>query len=109
MICGAMSQAVEIGSLIERSPEIHGGRPRIAGTGVTVMRIIGWYQQRQTPQEIVTQLPQLTLAHVFAALTYYHANRDEIDADLAQDQGEADRLEEYHRVRDAESTTHHYS
>ena len=36
-----MSTAVDIGTLIERSPEIRNGRPRIAGTGVTVMMITG--------------------------------------------------------------------
>ncbi|MDA1276895.1 MAG: DUF433 domain-containing protein [Verrucomicrobia bacterium] len=35
---------VDIGSLITGSPEIKGGNPRIAGTGVTVQRIVGWYK-----------------------------------------------------------------
>jgi len=91
-----MSQTIEIGTLIERSPEIRGGRPRIAGTGVTVRRIVGCYQQGLTPQEIAAEIPHLTLAQVFAALTYYHANRDEIDADIVSEQAEADRLEREH-------------
>lgn len=91
-----MSSIVEIGSLIESSPELRGGRPRIAGTGVTVERIVGWYQQGLTPNEIVVELPHLTLAQVFAALTYYHANRADMDADIARSQAEADRLEREH-------------
>jgi uncharacterized protein (DUF433 family) len=91
-----MSPTVEIGSLIESSPEIRGGRPRIAGTGVTVQRIVGWYQQGLTPNEIIVELPHLTLAQVFAALAFYHANRDEMDADIAQSQAEAERLEREH-------------
>ncbi len=91
-----MSQTTEIGSLIESSPDIRGGRPRIAGTGVTVQRIVGWYQQGLTPNEIVVELPHLTLAQVFAAMTYYHANRDEMDADIAQSQADAARLEREH-------------
>ena len=47
-----MAQAIEIGTLIDRDPSIHGGRPKIAGTGVTVMRIAGWYKQGLTPEEI---------------------------------------------------------
>ena len=31
-----------------------------------------------------------------AALAYYHANRDEIDADIAAEEAEADRLEREH-------------
>ncbi len=34
----------DMGTLITRSPEIRGGRPRIAGTAVTVRRIVGWYK-----------------------------------------------------------------
>ena len=91
-----MSQTTEIGSLIERSAEIRGGRPRIAGTGVTVRRIVGWYKQGLTPSQITDALPHLSLAQIYAALTYYHANREEIEADLAQEQADAERLEHEH-------------
>jgi uncharacterized protein (DUF433 family) len=91
-----MTETIEIGTLIERSPEIRGNRPRIAGTGVTVRRIVGWYKQGLTPEEIVAEIPHLTLAQVFAALTYYHANREEIEADIANEQAEAERLEREH-------------
>ncbi len=91
-----MSSTIEIGSLIESSPDIRGGRPRIAGTGITVQRIVRWYQQGLTPNEIVVELPHLTLAQVFAALAYYHANRGEMDAVIAQSQAEAERLEREH-------------
>jgi uncharacterized protein (DUF433 family) len=37
-----MPSAVEIGTLIDREPEIRGGCPKIAGTGLTVRRIVGW-------------------------------------------------------------------
>ena len=86
--------AIDIGTLITRSPEIREGRPRIDGTGVTVHRIALWYKLGYNPEEIVSQIPHLTIAQVFAALTYYHANRDEIEADLAADEAEADVLEQ---------------
>jgi hypothetical protein len=38
----------------------------------------------------------LSLAQVYAALTYYHANREEIEADLAAEEREAARLEREH-------------
>jgi uncharacterized protein (DUF433 family) len=80
-----MTSAVEIGTLIEREPGIRGGRPKIAGTGLTVRRIIGWYQAGMSPEEITLEYPHLTLAQVHAALAYYHANRAEIDADIADE------------------------
>ncbi len=84
-----MGAIVEIGSLITRTPDIRGGRPRIAGTGVTVRRIVGWYKLGFTPEEIIREIPHLTLAQVHAALAYYHANRAEIEADIAAEEAEA--------------------
>jgi uncharacterized protein (DUF433 family) len=39
-----------------------------------------------SPEEIALEYPHLTLAQVHAALAYYHANRDEIENDIAQDE-----------------------
>ena len=80
-----MALLVEIGTLIDRDPGIRGGRPKIAGTGLTVNRIAGWYKLGMTPDEIALEYPHLTLAQVHAALAYFHANREEIEADLAQE------------------------
>src|ERR1035438_5625784 len=73
-------------ALIERSPEIRKGRPRIAGTGVTVMRIAGWSNLGPTPEEIVAKFDHLTLAQIHAALAYYHANREEINSEIADEE-----------------------
>lgn len=32
----------DIGTLIVRSPDIQGGEPRMADTGVTVKRVVDW-------------------------------------------------------------------
>ena len=80
-----MSTTVDIGTLIVRSPEIRDGRPRIAGTGVTVQRVVAWYKMGLTPEEISARVGHLTLAHVYGALAYYHLNREEIEADIAAD------------------------
>jgi len=84
-----MAPVVEIGTLIDRDPKVRGGRPKIAGTGLTVSRIAGWYKMGMTPEEIALEYPHLTLAHVHAALAYYHLNRDEIEADIAQEEAAA--------------------
>jgi len=82
----------DIGVLIDRNPEIRGGRPRLAGTGVTVRRVVGWYKLGSSPEEIADRIGHLTLAQVYAALAYYHANREEIEADIKAEEDEADRL-----------------
>ncbi len=91
-----MATATDIGTLITRTPGIHGGVPHIAGTGVTVRRIAMWYKLGHTPEEIGPGIGHLTHAQVYAALAYYHANRDEIEADIAQEEAEANRLEAEH-------------
>jgi uncharacterized protein (DUF433 family) len=74
--------STEISSLLISTPEVCGGRLRIDGTRVTVNQIVVSYQQGHNAEEIADEYPQLTLAQVYAALAYYHANRDEIEADL---------------------------
>ncbi len=88
-----MVKARDIGSLIVATPEVRGGRARIFGTGVTVRRIVEWYKCGYSPEDIANEIGHVSLAQVFAALAYYHANREEIEADLAQEQAVADQLQ----------------
>lgn len=88
--------STDIGTLITRSPEIRGGRPCVAGTGVTVQRIVGWYKLGLSPEEIADRIGHLTLAQVYAALAFYHANREEIEAGMATDEVAGDRAEREH-------------
>ena len=87
---------VEIGNLVTRSPDVCQGRPRISGTGVSVRRIVGWSKLGWSPEDIAERVGHLSLAQVYAALAYYHANRAGIDADIAAEEVEADRLERQH-------------
>jgi uncharacterized protein (DUF433 family) len=86
--------STEIGTLLVSAPDVCGGRLRINGMRITVNEIVVWYKQGYGPEEITDQYPHLTLAQVYTALAYYHANREEIEADLAAERLEADRLEQ---------------
>jgi len=79
--------------LLVSSPEIRHGRPCIVGTGITVHRIALWYKLGYRPEEIARRYGHLTEAQLYAALAYYHANRDEVEAELAADEAEAGCLE----------------
>ncbi|HBY59051.1 MAG TPA: hypothetical protein DEH78_04475 [Solibacterales bacterium] len=92
-----MATVTDIGSLIARTPGIHGGRPCIAGTGVTVRRIAVLHNMGESPEEIAANYGHLSLAQVHASLAYYYANKAEIDADLEAEEREYDRLAEQHR------------
>jgi uncharacterized protein (DUF433 family) len=87
-----MATLADIGSLIVRSPDVRGGRARIAGTGVTVRRVVGWYKLGLSPEEIADRVGHLTLAQVHAALAYYHLDRDTIEEDLDAEATEAESL-----------------
>lgn len=92
----ARTVITDIGTLITTTPDVRGGRPRIAGTSVTVQRIVGWYKLGLTPEQIADEFGHLSLAQVYAALAFYHANRVEIEAAIAAEEETADRLERKH-------------
>jgi uncharacterized protein (DUF433 family) len=75
-------------SLLVRTPGVCGGRIRIDGTRITVHRIAVLYKQGQNAEEVARTYPHLSLGQVYAALAYYHANRDEVEAELAADDAE---------------------
>ena len=84
--------SVDIATLIVNSPDIVGGRPRIAGTRISVQRIAAWYKMGLNAEEICDRFETLTLAQVYAALTYYHSNRAEIEHYLTEEKATYDRL-----------------
>jgi len=71
---------------IESTPNVCGGKPRIAGHRIRVQDVVLWTEQGQSADEIVSSFPQLTLADVYAALAFYHDHQAEIDADIRQDE-----------------------
>lgn len=68
---------------IEKTPDVCGGRARIAGHRIRVMDIVAWHEMRgYSPDEIVDMFPGVTLADVYAALAYYFDHREEIEAEF---------------------------
>jgi uncharacterized protein (DUF433 family) len=88
--------STDIGTLVTHTPGLHGGSPHIAGKGITVRRIVTWYKRGLSAEEISDRIGNLTLAEVYAALAYYHANKTEVETDLAMQAAEAKRLEALH-------------
>jgi uncharacterized protein (DUF433 family) len=76
----------EIGALIARDPALRGGRPIIAGTGVCVRTIATESNRGLSPEDIAAERPLLSLAQIYAALAFYHVNKQEIDADIAAEE-----------------------
>jgi uncharacterized protein (DUF433 family) len=79
---------------IESREGVCGGKPCVAGTRIRVWDIHVWHDLRgQSPEEIVSLFPQLSVADVHAALAYYLDHREEIDAQANAEQSKVARLE----------------
>ena len=87
---------VNIGTLIIRDRNLRAGRPIIAETGTSVRRIAVLYKQGNSAEEIARLMTHLSIAQVYAALTYYHAKPEEIDTDLAEELEAYEQLAELH-------------
>jgi uncharacterized protein (DUF433 family) len=71
--------------MIIADSEIRNGRPVIAGTGLRVQDVAAHHIYRKySPDELAYQL-QISLAQVHAALAYYFDHKDEIDAQIEED------------------------
>ena len=77
-----MTTAIDIGTLIVRTPGTCGGRPRIAGTRMSIRSIAIDYKAGMTPEKIAEEFTHLTFAQIYAGLAYYHANKDEVEAEI---------------------------
>jgi uncharacterized protein (DUF433 family) len=82
---------------IARTPGVCGGRARIAGHRVRALDIVAWSErQGMTPDEIVSNLPSLTLADVHAALACYFDHLEEIQEEMRAEKALADEVRRNH-------------
>lgn len=93
-----MDTTIRLDSLIDDSPDVRGGRPCIAGTGVTVRRVVQWYRLGHSPEDIADRIGHLSLAQVYAALAYYHANQEAVENDLEEEIEAKDVLAAQHEA-----------
>jgi uncharacterized protein (DUF433 family) len=71
-------------NLIATNPNVRGGRPCIAGTGLRVTDIVMAYLfHHRSPSELASDY-DISLAQVHAALAYYYEHKTEPDEDIRQ-------------------------
>ncbi len=85
-------------SHITKQPGVRGGKACVDATRIAVVDVVALVKQGLADQRIVERYPSLNLAQVHAAISYYYDNRNELDADLAED----DDAELEHERRKAE-------
>lgn len=84
-------------SHIESTPDVCGGKPRIAGTRIRVQDVVVWHERMGlSADEIASRYLQLTLADVYAALAFYHDHREQIDAEMAAGQELVEEMRRLH-------------
>jgi uncharacterized protein (DUF433 family) len=69
---------VTLNQHIEITPGVRGGKPRIAGTRMTVADIATLYLRMGQSLDLIAGKYHLPLASVYAAMAYYYDHRDEI-------------------------------
>lgn len=70
--------------LVGRSEDVRGGRPILVGTTITVADIaIGKIFRGQSAEEIADWY-DIALPQVYAALSFYYANKSEIDESIRE-------------------------
>ena len=85
-------------SHVTKQPGVRGGRPCIDDTRIAVVDIVAMLKQDKSAEQMLLAYPSLNLAQVHAAISYYYENKNEIEAELAEDDG----WEEEHERRKAE-------
>ena|SRR2546425_13361172 len=88
---------------IVKEPGYCGGKAAIDDTRVRVNNVAWLHKLGRTPDEILVEYPHLSLAQVYAAIAYYYDHVEEIEAELAEDEG----WEEEHERRRAEYLARH--
>ena len=64
----------------------------IEGTNIRVSDIARAKQRTGlTPEELQAKIPLLTLAQIYAALAYYYAHQEEMDAEMERQRAEVER------------------
>lgn len=80
---------MEIGQFIAKTPGTCGGRAHLAGRRVPVSSVYRWFLSGFGPEDILEKYEAVTLAEIYAAISYALANRGEIMAEIEHE----DRIE----------------
>jgi uncharacterized protein (DUF433 family) len=75
---------------IESTPGIRNGKPRIAGSRITVADIAIMYLRMGQSLELIAGKYDLAPAAVYAAMGYYYDHREEIDLSIQDDEAFVD-------------------
>ena len=69
---------------IEVTPGVVGGKPRIRSHRITVQNIVIWHERMGKSVDEISAEYDLTLAEIYAALSYYFDHQEEINQSIRE-------------------------
>jgi uncharacterized protein (DUF433 family) len=103
----ATDATTDISTLLVATPGVNGGRLCLAGTGLSVLQVAVEYKRGCTAEEIWhnhygdDEKAPIPLSDFYAAIAYYLANRERMDAELQEELKAYDRAAAEHRAASA--------
>jgi uncharacterized protein (DUF433 family) len=91
-----MEHTIQPGNLGDYVEQRNGGY-YVAGTRISLDSVVYAFLNGESPEEIARSFPILTLEKVYAAITFYLANRAAIDAYLREGELEFEKLRQESR------------
>ena len=85
-------QVLTLEQHIVRTPEIVGGKPRLAGRRITVQNVVIWHEQMGYSVDEIATLYDLTLSEIYSALAYYYDHKAEIDRSIVVSESFAEEM-----------------
>lgn len=85
-------------SHVTKQAGVRGGRACTDDTRIAVVDVVGLLKQGKTAEQMLLAYPALNLAQVHAAISYYYEHKDEVEAEIVEDDG----WEDEHERRKAE-------
>ena len=81
-----MATEMVLNGHIEVMPAVRGGKPRLAGTRITVDDVVLMHFRLGQSLEEIAGKYDLSLAAVYSAMAYYYDHRGEVDRRIEEDQ-----------------------
>jgi uncharacterized protein (DUF433 family) len=81
---------------ITKTLGVRGGKPCIAGRGIKVQNVYVWHEVMGMSADEIALAYDLTLAQVYAALTYAFEHLEEIQADIEESESIVEEFQAQH-------------
>jgi uncharacterized protein (DUF433 family) len=92
-VMGKLAMVATINQYVETTPNVRGGKPRVAGRRITVADVAISYLRMNQPLDSIAQAYELSLASVHGAIACYYDHQADIDRSIAESEEFADALQ----------------